>query len=50
MTGRRARLDGEPDVVVSDGNVGFRHMFETVEDSETSATRLRMLSTRDDAS
>ena len=35
MTGRRARLDGEPDVVVSDGNVGFRHMFETVEDSET---------------
>ena len=31
----RARLDGEPDVVVSDGKVGFRHVFETVEDSET---------------
>ena len=31
----RARLDGEPDVVVSDGKVGFRHMFETVDDSET---------------
>ena len=31
----RARLDGEPDIVVSDGKVGFRHVFETVEDSET---------------
>ena len=31
----RARLDGEPDIVVSDGKVGFRHAFETVEDSET---------------
>ena len=31
----RARLDGEPDVVVPDGKVGFRHAFETVEDSET---------------
>ena len=31
----RARLDGEPDVVVSDGKVGFRHTFETVKDSET---------------
>ena len=31
----RWRLDSEPDAVVSDGEVRFRHMFETVEDSET---------------
>ena len=31
----RARLDGEPDVVVPDGKIEFQHMFETVEDSET---------------
>ena len=31
----RARLDNEPDVVVSDGQVVFQHAFETIEDSET---------------
>ena len=31
----RWRLDSEPDTVVSDGEVRFPHMFETVEDSET---------------
>ena len=31
----RWRLDSEPDTVVSDGEVRFRHVFETVEDSET---------------
>ena len=31
----RWRLDSEPDAVVSDGEVRFQHMFETVEDRET---------------
>ena len=31
----RARLDGEPDWVATDGNVSFRQSFEAIEDEET---------------
>ena len=46
---RRALFDSEPDTV-SNGNVGFQHLFETIEDSETFCDTTADVVDADDAS